>query len=169
MYSSLLVRIMEQQQLHRTTAPTEFEVPPHLQQNHQRRISFGTIQILEFMPQIGDNPAVSSGCPITLGSKIQARQVVDVDAYERDYPSWKRKSSRQLKIPTEVRTRILMDMGHTRSEIVDTARDACLIRNLRRRSTRQEQLDVYYGALVSAERGIACNTHKVQYRYSCNI
>lgn len=167
--SSLLSRTMDDHHLEMTTAPTEFEGRPQQQGHHQRRISFGTIQIYEFMTQIGDNPAVSSGCPIALGWEIQTQQIVDVDVYERDYPSGRRKSSRQLRIPMEERTRILMEMGHTRSEIVNTARDAYLIRDSRRRSTRQKQLDVYYGALVSAGRGIALKAHSVQCRYSCYI
>jgi hypothetical protein len=158
--------MMDEHRLEMATDSAELGGP---QQRHERRISFGTIQIVEFLPQIGDNPAVSSGCPIALGWEAQVRQIVDVESYERDHPSGRRKTSRQLRIPMEERTRILMDMGHTRSEIAGTARDAYMIRNSRRRSTRQKQLDVYYGALVSSGRGIASRTHHVQCMYSCNI
>lgn len=154
--------------MNETVLPTTAVCDEEKSTAQHRGITFGTVQIFEFLPQLGDNPAVSSGCPIALGWQIQGRMTYDVESYEKEHPSNSRKSSRQLRIPTEERTRILLDVGHTRSEIVGTARDAYMIRNSRRRSTRQKQMDIYYGALLSARVRIASRT-SVESIYSCNI
>jgi hypothetical protein len=121
---------------------------------HRRRISFGQVRIVRFWPQLGDHPAVSSGCPIALGEPIAPQNcdnlmdVFDMDLYEATRPSHQRRSSHQLRIPAEERTRILLTMGHTKREIVGQARDIHMLRESRRRTARQKQLEVYYGALV---------------------
>mmetsp|Transcript_9365 Transcript_9365/g.15027 ORF Transcript_9365/g.15027 Transcript_9365/m.15027 type:complete len:202 (-) Transcript_9365:763-1368(-) len=122
-----------------------------------RKVSFGTVHVLLFLPQIGDSPACSSGCPIALGEPIPDNQMyMDVDSYEETRPSHKRRSSRELRIPSQERTKMLLTVGHSKKEIVETARDAFVMGESRRRSSRQKKLDAYYGALV---RRIGSRTH----------
>jgi hypothetical protein len=58
------------------------------QQFHQmnaqfyREVSFGQIQVVEFAPAIGDNPFVSKGAPIALGTKKVHEMHTPVDIYE---------------------------------------------------------------------------------------
>jgi hypothetical protein len=47
-----------------------------------REVSFGQIQVVEFAPAIGDNPFVSKGAPIALGTKKVHEMHTPVDIYE---------------------------------------------------------------------------------------
>jgi hypothetical protein len=47
-----------------------------------REVSFGKIQVVEFAPALGDNPSVSKGAPIALGTKKIHEMQTPVDLYE---------------------------------------------------------------------------------------
>jgi hypothetical protein len=47
-----------------------------------REVSFGRIQVVEFAPALGDNPSVSKGAPIALGTKKIHEMNTPVDVYE---------------------------------------------------------------------------------------
>lgn len=48
------------------------------------RVSFSHVQLREYCRQVGDNPSVSSGCPLALGWKFNKRGKIDIDSYEAD-------------------------------------------------------------------------------------
>lgn len=47
-------------------------------------VTFDKIEIREFAPMVGDNPAVSGGVPIALGSILIQQRVLSIKHYERD-------------------------------------------------------------------------------------
>jgi hypothetical protein len=141
----------------------------------RQQISFGTVHVVQFWPQLGDHPFVSSGCPIALGEPIMDdggininekngasyTTVVDLESYEQRRPSHQRRSSHQLRIPPEERRDMLLTMGHSPREIARQIRKIHRLREtMRPLILRQRQLDVYYSALVRSAGG-TCN-YKIQ-------
>jgi len=53
-----------------------------------RHISFGDVVFHEFPPTIGDNPSVSSGCPIMLSYRHERTSSMTLEAYEDDRKRW---------------------------------------------------------------------------------
>jgi hypothetical protein len=147
-------------------------------QRRRQRISFGAVHIVQFWPQLGDHPFVSSGCPIALGEPIILEDgddentnrnnnanyttVVDMESYEQQRPSHQRRRSYQLRIPAEERRDMLLTMGHSPREIARQIRNINLLRESMRPSTlRQKQLDSFYGVLVRTATSGTCN-YKIQ-------
>jgi hypothetical protein len=143
----------------------------------RQQISFGTVHVVQFWPQLGDHPFVSSGCPIALGEPIlndggenstnqtnyaPYTAVVDMESYEQRRPSHQRRRSHQLRIPPEERRDILLTMGHSPREIARQIRNIHLLRETMRPSTlpQQRQLETYYSALMRSASG-TCN-YKIQ-------
>jgi hypothetical protein len=128
-----------------------------------RTVSFGDIQVMEFPIELGDNPSVTRGCPLTIGWEMLKRTVYDVESYERLRLTERRRSSKQLRIPTEKRTQILLNQGHSLQEIASTALAALKIKDSRSITTqnRNQNFDRLYGALVMAGRRVAAKTASI--------
>jgi hypothetical protein len=128
-----------------------------------RTVSFGDIQVMEFPMELGDNPSVTRGCPLTIGWEMLRRTVYDVESYERLRPPERRRSSKQLRIPTEKRTQILLNQGHSLQEIASTAKTALKIKDSRLLTSqnRNQNFDRLYGALVMAGRRVAAKTASI--------
>lgn len=47
------------------------------------KVSFSNIFIREYALQPGDNPSVTAGVPIALGSEVLREKTVDIDKFER--------------------------------------------------------------------------------------
>lgn len=67
----------------------------------RRNVSFGEIEFHEFLPAIGDNPAVSCGVPISLSETLENTSVIDIEFYERIRSP--RRSGRSLILTRNVR------------------------------------------------------------------
>mmetsp|Transcript_4929 Transcript_4929/g.9166 ORF Transcript_4929/g.9166 Transcript_4929/m.9166 type:complete len:252 (+) Transcript_4929:465-1220(+) len=52
--------------------------------NPGHKVSFSHVELREYCRQVGDNPSVSSGCPLSIGWKFNKRGKVDIDSYEAD-------------------------------------------------------------------------------------
>ena len=53
----------------------------------RRRVAFGRIEIKEYPYQLGDNPSVSDGAPLTIAWEPQSTTVFEVESYEAYHPS----------------------------------------------------------------------------------
>jgi hypothetical protein len=53
------------------------------QPNREKTVAFGMIEIFQFPVTVGDNPHVSSGCPIAMDPESASRTIQPLDAYER--------------------------------------------------------------------------------------
>jgi hypothetical protein len=123
-----------------------------------RTVSFGDVHIMEFPLELGDNPSVTRGCPLRLGWELLKRTDYDVESYERLRPS--RRSTKQLRIPMEKRTEILLNQGHSLQEIASTALAALKIKDSRilNIQNRRRNFDLLYRGLVNAGHRMASQT-----------
>jgi hypothetical protein len=121
--------------------------------SENRTVTFGTVKVMLFVQQIGDNPSVSSGCPIALGQHIHKKLTTyQVDTYEKLNPPQLRRTKKQLRMSSEERAQILLRLGYSRHDIVQTAKDTYMMNVSKRRTHRQTQLDVYYDSILATNR-----------------
>jgi len=97
-------------------------------------VTFGAIEIRQYPRELGDNPAVKSGPPLTVGWRFDPSTVLkmDIEAYEAEKSSNEKK---QMVVPKFVREVWLMEAGYTRSEIAEAVRDIQAIKESRRRAS----------------------------------
>jgi hypothetical protein len=72
----------------------ELSTMPSLQTGYRRKktkVWFNRIQINEHCYELGDNPSVSDGAPLTISWKSQNRMVFEVEYYEIYRPSSERR------------------------------------------------------------------------------
>lgn len=69
-----------------------------------QKVRFENIEILEFHYTMGDNPSVTSGCPISLGMDLVNRVNLDVNFYEKN--RGKRKHRKKLIMPVPDRAQM---------------------------------------------------------------
>jgi hypothetical protein len=109
-----------------------------------RSVSFTEVTVYEFPLRIGDNPACSSGCPVALAKKhlsVRKSTLSDNDENNAGNSSksayTKRRSSRDLMIPSDVRTKLLMANGYELQRIVKTTANMLTIQEQRRESLQK--------------------------------
>jgi hypothetical protein len=70
-------------------------------------VTFGRMEVFEHAYELGDNPGVSDGPPLTIGWEAQAKRVFDVAYYETYFPSEHRRKERSgLKMGVTERARM---------------------------------------------------------------
>ncbi len=83
-----------------------------------KQVSFGNLTIHEHALELGDNPACSSGAPLTIGWKAQSSSTRNLDLYE--YMRGERRHGRkQLVIPVQDRAHLLLTAGYSLNKIAD--------------------------------------------------
>lgn len=98
-------------------------------------VSFGTVKIREHGIILGDNPAVSSGAPITIDWDYFDEDLFDLDEYESTRPD--RRSYSEMSIPERYRFDILKRCEFTTKEIIEQAREAEALRLQRAETSNQ--------------------------------
>ena len=116
--------------------------------SESRTVFFGNVQVLEFPIVIGDNPSVTEGCPLTIGWQMQRKTSYDVDSYEILRPPNERRSGKQLRIPSDKRTQILLEQGHSPEEIAWTTLETLKIKDSRELRIKNQKFDRFYEAIV---------------------
>lgn len=95
-----------------------------------KAVSFGgDVTILQFPIVLGNNPAVSSGCPIELGWDRLKKETQDFELFEYMRQSERKSDRRRLVIPVSDRAKLLMKNGYT---IEDIAGAVMLVEELQR-------------------------------------
>lgn len=79
-----------------------------------RSVRFGSMQVLVFGLQLGDNPSVSVGPPLAMSNELAADFSLDIEAYEETRPP--RRQKQELAVPRPIREDWLRDEGHSRGE-----------------------------------------------------
>jgi hypothetical protein len=115
-----------------------------------RTVLFGEVRVMEFHMEIGDNPSVTGGCPLTIGWHMQSMSNFEtLDRYEelRGPPS-ERRPRNSLRLTSEKRTQILLNHGHTPMEIASKTLEALKVKDSRELRKKNQKYDRLYEALV---------------------
>eukprot|EP00588_Corethron_pennatum_P008380 CAMPEP_0194291066 /NCGR_PEP_ID=MMETSP0169-20130528/42651_1 /TAXON_ID=218684 /ORGANISM="Corethron pennatum, Strain L29A3" /LENGTH=374 /DNA_ID=CAMNT_0039038837 /DNA_START=16 /DNA_END=1140 /DNA_ORIENTATION=- len=79
-------------------------------------VSFHTLEIREYERALGDNPSCSRGPSMTIGWRYSEPCLQSVDDYEEK--RLPRRETFQMVLPQPVREEMLLNSGHTRSQIM---------------------------------------------------
>jgi hypothetical protein len=101
-------------------------------------VSWGTIEMHSHVIELGDNPAVSRGPPITLGWEKTDYCTLSVDDYESSLQG--RRSKQELILPGTLREDWLRDRGYSREELKVAVLDVKKIKTDRKSSAEDGQL-----------------------------
>lgn len=94
-------------------------------------VAFDKVSIREYKIVCGDNPSISEGPPIQLDwSSIDTFNGA-VDEFEEEREDERRSHPSQMKIPSRVRTELLLYFGSTKAEIESCARKAQKVKKQR--------------------------------------
>jgi hypothetical protein len=105
------------------------------QEEREMTITFGELTIIEFPVELGDNPAVSSGAPIRLGSQALSTTTRNLDLYEYIRKDTRRHRTRlQMSVP--LRAELLFAAGYTMDQIMHATLAADEIRSSRKASVK---------------------------------
>jgi hypothetical protein len=99
--------------------------------SHQH-VGFSTVEIREYPIQIGDNPSVTRGVPITIGWDHCSSYTLNLDDFELVRPA--RRLKPQLKMESLDRIRMLKAMGYSRQDIQQEVRKVNVDRGRRQRT-----------------------------------
>lgn len=100
-----------------------------------KQVRFGHLTITEFPIILGDNPAVTSGAPITIDWAPQGEYGFSINAYEQCKP--KRRRRRKLLISVSNRAILLLAAGYSIDDIADASINAQQIKFGRQETLRQ--------------------------------
>lgn len=88
----------------------------HSQSSTASSVSFGIIEIREHAMVLGDNPSTSSGPSVELDWTTQSTFTIDsIEQYESMKPE--RRKMYQLAMPSDFRTKLLIESGYSLREI----------------------------------------------------
>jgi len=120
------------------------------QLRHRLSVSFDTLEIRDYERILGDNPSCSCGPSITFGWRYAETSVLPVDDYEcRRLP---RRRSYQMVMPQPIREEMLLNSGHTRSEIMFAVRGNNLTKRGRQKTLNTLGLQKVQEITQSARR-----------------
>lgn len=95
------------------------------------KVSFSNVDIREYCRQVGDNPSVSSGCPLAIGWMFNCHGEIDIDSYEADR-AIDRAPTRCVRLTPKQREEILIEVaGIPHTQIVQGQMQAYYDRSLR--------------------------------------
>ena len=99
------------------------------------------LTIVEFPVTIGDNPVVSSGCPIALGRKPIRKDQRNLEFFEYCRQEERKADKKKLKIPVEKRGQILLKAGHSIESIAEATLAADKIKEQRIETLKKQGWD----------------------------
>eukprot|EP00980_Cylindrotheca_fusiformis_P025930 scaffold14920_cov63-Cylindrotheca_fusiformis.AAC.3 len=127
------------------SSPTVVEEENRQEQRERRHVCFDTIEIIELPYCLGDNPAVSSGVPISIEWEAQSRIKLSLAHFEAERQSSESTTTtstttpRILRIPSRRRRDILLSCGHSPAEIQHAIIDAAIGKQRRRLTLKSDQ------------------------------
>jgi hypothetical protein len=104
----------------------------------ENTVSWGTIEMHSHVIELGDNPAVSQGLPITLGWERTDSHKLSVDDYESNLEV--RRSKQELILPRALREDWLRERGYSREELRKAASAVNKIKMDRRSSAEDGKM-----------------------------
>jgi hypothetical protein len=103
------------------------------------KVRFHLVEIIELSIVLGDNPACS-GAPLSCGWDVIGRQTMYFLSYENERQGKRRRRSRQLLVPSRVRSKLLLQNGFDNEEIEKVIGTNELIQLQRRETVQQSEL-----------------------------
>lgn len=97
-----------------------------------RGVSFDKVVVREYTVSVGDNPAVSRGCPLSIGWEPVAHTEYNFDDYEDHKPA--KRPNNDMFMHFSVRHKILKNGGYTPKEITKLAIDVYDARSKRHKT-----------------------------------
>lgn len=115
-------------------------------------VSFDRLEIRKYPIEVGDNPAVSCGVPLTIGWDHDelATAIVSVEDFENSRPP--RRRNDELILPKLKREHMMIESGHSRSELTKAVRETIRDKNSRRRTINNLYMENYDEFVESATR-----------------
>jgi hypothetical protein len=106
----------------------------HSNTQSDRKLSFGSVQVHSHAVQLGDNPSISSGPPLTISWKSYATDETSLDEYELYKPLPREKQ--EMVLPRHVREAWLRQAGYSRGEVNERVNQIKKIKSSRMKSSR---------------------------------
>eukprot|EP00934_Nitzschia_sp_Nitz4_P002073 Nitzschia sp. Nitz4//scaffold12_size214221//188083//188523//NITZ4_001532-RA/size214221-processed-gene-0.129-mRNA-1//1//CDS//3329535116//2073//frame0 len=100
-----------------------------------KQVQFSDITIYEHPYILGDNPACANGIPLTIEWEAQSETVRDLGLYEY-MRGPRRHGRRELAIPVQERSRMMLNDGYTLEDIANTVLEVEEIKRNRADSLR---------------------------------
>ena len=111
-------------------------MPSQEQEEREMSVTFGELTIIEFPIELGDNPSVSNGCPIRMGSEPLRTSTRNLELYEYIRKDTRRHRTR-LPMSVPLRAEILFAAGYTMDQIMKATMAAEEIKALRNDSLKK--------------------------------
>ena len=116
----------------------------------EKKVCFDSIDIFEHANEIGDNPAVTSGVPLTISWECQHYVSWDLDQYEA--LRGPRKVKNRLRLPVHERTQLLVKCGYSIEDIITRSLQVREEREARAESIKNKKWDGLHQAIESTTR-----------------
>jgi hypothetical protein len=120
-----------------------------------KKVTFGDVDIYEHPIILGDNPAVTSGAPVTIDWHCQDQLSCPVEIYENTRGTRRRR--RKLLMKVSARAILLLAAGYTIDDIADASMNAQEIKNGRRESMGNQgwdRLNIAFETTTGTIRGV---------------
>ena len=114
------------------------------------KVSFGNMEIYKHDHELGDNPAVSCGPPVTIAWKAFEFTRITVEDYESARPEPRQKA--EMLMPRSLREDLLKNAGYPRSAMKKAADQAAVVRLARAKSSKDGSLRRKFQSLRSGVR-----------------
>ena len=125
--------------MHVTSQASSLRVPYGHKLPPKYSVHWGQIDVYCHEPELGDNPAVSSGPPMTISWSAHSHYSLPVDAFEEER-AHSRSPDRLLAASRSARETKLLNAGYTRRELEQASLEVAVISNNRVKSSHDGRL-----------------------------
>ena len=131
----------ERGQLRRSSTTTKNS--DETSQNEENKgVSFGSVEVRKYPITIGTNPSVSRGVPCTLewDHLEDETEKHNINAYERYRPNEERKHGDDLVLDGITRAKMLKNLGYTKKELLEGIRNVNETKRRRKSGTQTSRV-----------------------------
>jgi hypothetical protein len=120
--------------------------------HRRRKVAFGHIEVYEHSYEMGDNPCVSDGVPLTIGWELQSKHAFDIAYFETYFPSEERRKKASMRLGVTERAKILLRQGYTVDEIAECTLKVMQEKRLQDKSIKNIKWDRWNALLEKTTR-----------------